>query len=298
MSPMTRILCLGAMHWDIIGHSAQPLAPGDDVPGHIRQQPGGVALNVALALARLGQRVALLSVLGCDAPGEALIAEAAQRGVDTRWILRDGRLATGSYVAIESPQGLVAAVADTRALDAAGTAILAPLRDGSLGDATAPWQGTLVVDGNLSPEVLAAIACDPCLAAARLRIVPASPEKALRLRALIAHPGAILHLNRAEAEALAGRDLPRADRAAEAVLALGARRVLVTDGASLVADAAQGAPTLALTPPRVAAVRVTGAGDMFLSAHLAAEAGGADRPTALARALDAATLHVCGKDLP
>lgn len=298
MIPKPRIICLGAMHWDVIGHSAQALAPGDDVPGRIRQQPGGVALNVALALARLDLSPAILSVIGRDAPGETLVLETARRGVDTRWLICDDHHPTGSYLAIESPEGLVAAIADTSALEAAGTDLLAPLRDGRLGSARAPWTGTLIVDGNLTRPVLAEIARAPCLAAARLRLVPASPDKAARLQALLTHPRAILHLNRAEAEALTGRPLASADQAAEAVLALGAHRVLVTDGARLVADAAQGAPTLAQQPPRVAAIRVTGAGDLFLAAHLAAETAGADRATALARALDAASQHVSGKDLP
>lgn len=298
MTNRPRILCLGAMLWDLIGHSPAPLLPGADMPGRITRQPGGVALNVALALARQGLTPAMLSAVGRDAPGEALVAEVGRRGVDTRWLWRHGGLATDSYLAIESPDGLVAAIADARALETAGTAILAPLRDGRLGDPARPWRGTLVLDGNLTEPVLAEITRDPCLAGADLRIVPASPDKAARLRMLIDHPRAIFHLNRAEAEALAGRGLPDAARAAEAVVALGARRVLVTDGARPAADAAQGAPTLADTPPPVAALRVTGAGDAFLAAHLAAESRGAGRAEALTQALRAASAHVSGKDQP
>ena len=46
------ILCIGAMLWDVIGRAPRRMAPGADVPGRIRHIPGGVALNVALALAR------------------------------------------------------------------------------------------------------------------------------------------------------------------------------------------------------------------------------------------------------
>ncbi|UFM63703.1 PfkB family carbohydrate kinase [Paracoccus sp. MA] len=298
MTAPPRILCLGAMLWDVIGRSAVRVLPGADLPGRITRQPGGVALNVALALARQGLEPAMLSAVGRDPAGEALVAEAGRRGVDTRWLWRDTGLVTDSYLAIESPEGLVAAIADARALETAGTALLAPLRDGRLGDAARPWRGTLVVDGNPSAPVLTEIARDPCLADADLRIVPASPDKAARLRVLIDDPRAIFHLNRAEAEALAGRSLPDAARAAEAVLALGARRVLVTDGAGTAADAAQGAPTLTATPRPVAAIRVTGAGDSFLAAHLAAESRGATRAEALTRAMNAASDHVCGKDQP
>src|SRR5690606_31385560 len=173
--PMTippRILCLGAMLWDVIGHSATRIEPGDDLPGRITRQPGGVALNVALALARQGLAPAMLAAIGRDAPGDALIVEAQGRGVDTRWLYRDDGFETDSYIAIESPDGLVAAIADARALETAGGAILAPLRDGRLGDVARPWQGTLVIDGNLTAEILAGIADDRCLAGADLRIVP------------------------------------------------------------------------------------------------------------------------------
>lgn len=298
MTETPRILCLGAMLWDMIGHSARRLDPGCDVPGRITRQPGGVALNVALALARHGLRPGILSAVGRDAPGEALIAEAQRHGVETRWLRREGGLPTDSYLAIESPEGLVAAIADARGLEAAGSAILAPLRDGRLGDGARPWQGTLVIDGNLTAGVLAGMSRDPCLFGAALRIVPASPEKAARLRPLLTHPRATFHLNRAEAEALAGRGFASAAEAAEAVTALGAHRVLVTDGARLVADAARNAPTLDAVPPPVAAIRVTGAGDSFLAAHLATEIAGATRAEALACALRAASSHISGKDLP
>lgn len=286
------------MLWDLIGRSPARLAPGDDVPGRISQQPGGVALNVALALARLGLQPAVLSSLGLDPPGEALVAEAARRGVDTRFLWRQGQLPTDSYMAIESPEGLFAAIADTRALEAAGQAVLAPLRDGRLGDAARPWRGTLLVDGNLTPQVLDSLTRDPCLAGVSLRIVPASPDKATRLWPLLQHPRAIFHLNRAEAEALTGRNFRSAARAAEAVLALGAPRVLVTDGNNLAADAMRGARTLSELPPQVAAIRVTGAGDAFLAAHFAAELAGIDRAEALSRAIRAAAAHIAAKDVP
>lgn len=284
------------MLWDLIGHSTVPLDPGDDVPGRIRRGPGGVATNIALALARLGQRPALFSSIGRDASGEFLLAETARLGVDTRWVRRDDTLPTDIYIAIESPQGLVAAVADVRALEAAGPAIFAPLGDGRLGDAAHPWRGTLVLDGNLPPAVIAALAADPCLAATDLRIAPASPDKVARLRPLIDLPQATFYLNRAEAEALAARSLPDAAAAAEAVIALGARRVLVTDGARPAADAARGQPTLAEAPPQVAAQRVTGAGDSLVAAHIVAELTGASRAGALGAALAAAAQHVAGTE--
>ena len=49
-----RVLCVGAAHWDVIGRTPRPLPPGADVPGRVTRQPGGVARNIAEALARAG----------------------------------------------------------------------------------------------------------------------------------------------------------------------------------------------------------------------------------------------------
>lgn len=298
MAETPLILCVGAMLWDVIGSSPARLAPGDDVAGQIRRMPGGVALNIALALARQGLPVAILSSVGRDTPGDALLAEAGRLGVDTRWIWREGNQPTDTYLAIESPDGLVAAIADVARIETAGARILSPLRDGRLGDRRTPWPGTLILDGNLTPAAISELGDDPCLAAADLRIAPASPDKVARLRPLLTHPRATFHLNRAEAEALTGRGFSGAPDAAEAVVALGASRALVTDGARAAADACRGEPTLTETPPPVAALRVTGAGDTFVAAHIAAERAGADRTQALRAAIRASATHVSGMEQP
>ena len=106
------------------------------------------------------------------------------------------------------------------------------------------------------------------------------------------------YLNRLEAEILAGHACPDAAAAAQAVVARGGARVLVTDGPHLVAEAMAGAPTLTFAPPAVTVARVTGAGDCFLAAHLAAELAGQPRDTSLRRAVEAAAAHVSGKDVP
>ena len=47
-------------------------------------------------------------------------------------------------------------------------------------------------------------------------------------------------------------------------------------------------------PQQVMVTRVTGAGDTFMAAHIAAEIGGAARDAALAQALDAVATYVSG----
>lgn len=289
------ILCVGAVLWDVIGRSPAPMAPGADVPGRIRHVPGGVALNVAVALAAREQSVAVLGAVGADPEGDALLAAVRALGVATDWMQRLPEWPTDIYMAIEDTHGLIAAVADAHSLEAAGHRVLAPLRDGTFGSAEAPWRGTVVIDGNLTVAQLEAIAADPALRQADLRVVPASPGKAERLAPLLGLDHVTLYLNRAEAETLAGHPCTDAAEAAQAVVARGAARVLVTDGPRPAACAGRGTEVLTQAPPPVTIARVTGAGDCFMAAHMVAERAGKDRAAALEAAILAAAAHVSGE---
>lgn len=289
------VLCIGAVLWDVIGRAPVAMALGDDVPGRIQRLPGGVALNIALTLGRLGLRPAVLTAVGDDAEGEELLAAISARGVLADFAHRSAGMPTDRYMAVEGAGGLVAAVADAHTLEAADEAILLPLADGRLATAEAPWRGPVALDGNLTDDLLARLARSPLLAAADLRVAPASPGKALRLLPLLGHPGATLYVNLIEAAALVGRPLAHATEAAGALVAAGCRRALVTDGAREAADGDRDG-VLAFAPPPVTARRVTGAGDTFLAAHVVAERGGASRGDALARAVRAAAAFVGGEE--
>jgi len=289
------IFCIGAVLWDVIGRTDTPLRPGDDVPGQIIEAPGGVALNIATGLAQLGIRPVLLTAVGRDAAGDALIAACAGRGIDTSHVWRSPDRPTDRYVAIEAGGGLVAAIADTRTLEAAGDRILRPLEDGTFGSADAPCPGAIVLDGNLAAALVAGIATRPAFAAADLRVASAGSGKAHRLRPLIGHPGATFYLNRAEAARMLDADFSSAPRAAQALVDAGAARALVTDGAAEAALAWPGGLATA-TPPAVARPRATGAGDRLMAAHIAAEAQGETGAAALETALAAAAAFVAGRD--
>lgn len=293
MKERSDILCIGSVLWDMIGRTDLSMAPGNDKPGRITRLAGGVALNIAMTLRAQGLRPVLLSVVGDDAAGAALLLECRRMGLDVAHVLVDPALPTDQYMAIEAQGHLLAALADARSLEAAGARILTPLEDGRLASPGAPWQGPMAIDGNLTPDLLAEIAQSPIFALADLRVAPASPGKAERLRAFLTHPGATIYVNAEEAGLIAGRAVTCAESGAEALLAAGARRVLVTDGARLAVDArADGSVSLA--PPPVALRRVTGAGDTFMAAHIAAETRGAARAAALTHALATAAAYVAG----
>ncbi|GAA6198896.1 PfkB family carbohydrate kinase [Aquicoccus sp. SU-CL01552] len=290
------ILCIGSVLWDVIGRSPAAMREGADMPGRITRLPGGVALNIAMALARHGLRPTLLSAVGRDPEGDELITACAGLGLVTDHIHRPEDLPTDRYMAVEAANGLVAAIADAHTLEAAGARILAPLVDGTLGDPGAPFGGIIALDGNLTTALLAEIAESPAFAAADLRIAPASPGKADRIARFLRHGRSTLYLNLEEAGLLCDTRFESAETAARALLAKGAVRALVTDGARPAADAHRDG-VLSLAPPEVAVARVTGAGDTFMAAHIAAETRGHPRDAAFHHALAAAARYVSGETL-
>jgi len=281
---MTQILCIGSVLWDIVGRTPRQMRAGADVAGRIRRIPGGVALNVAMALRRFGLTPGLLSVIGTDPEGDELVAAARARGLDLSYICRETGLPTDRYMAIEGANGLMAAIADAHSLEEAGDRILSPLEDGRLGSAARPFAGTIVLDGNLTSEVLDGIAGSPCFTAADIRLAPASPGKAERLRGLLNHPNITLYVNKEEAGILTHTDPKTARDAAMSLSVAGVRRICVTDGAQPACFAAD-RDVITQTPPAVPVARVTGAGDMFMAAHIAAEQAGLPPEQALDRAL-------------
>ncbi|RYH03129.1 kinase [Salipiger sp. IMCC34102] len=287
------ILCIGSVLWDVIGRTASHMRAGSDVPGRITRLPGGVAMNIAMTLGRFGFTPALLSVVGRDAQGNALIAEASGMGLICDHVYRSDDLPTDVYMAIEASNGLIAAIADAHSLEAAGDKILRPLSDGRLGSKEAPYPGPIALDGNLTEDLLRTIATSPLFTRADLRVAPASPGKAERLLALLGHPSATLYVNLEEAGLLCQTTFESSAEAARGLLARGAKRVLVTDGGQQASEGTDG-DVITATPPQVLVSRVTGAGDTFMAAHIASERQGLDRPAALARALQAAASYVSG----
>ena len=278
-------ICIGAAHRDILGRASRA-GVGADLPGQVWNRPGGVALNVALALAAEGCPVRLLATLGDD--GDPLLTFARRRGVDCASVLRQPGPGD-CYVAVEDAAGeLVAAVADCRMLDHAWPALVEAA--GRAGPAVR------VVDGNLPAEALVRLAA----VAGPLVAVAASPAKAGGFRPLLGRADMRFYLNLAEAEALAGESLEDAARAVECLGALGAASVVVTDAGQAAAAGGQGLDTIVRMPPAgpgpARAGGATGAGDRLVAAHLAACAAGATADGALERGLAAAARHFGGED--
>ncbi|QEW20552.1 Pseudouridine kinase [Marinibacterium anthonyi] len=291
--PASDILCIGSVLWDVIGRAPLHMRQGSDVPGRISRLPGGVALNIAMTLARFGMRPVLLSAVGRDAEGDELTRACQGLGLVTDHLYRSDDLPTDRYMAVEGANGLIAAIADAHSLEAAGAKILRPLLGGALGSENDPYDGPIALDGNLTVALLDDISRHPAFARADLRVAPASPGKADRLLPFLAAGRATLYVNLEEAGLLSGRTFATSGEAARHLVARGAARVLVTDGGQATSDA-DATGCITETPPEVMVTRVTGAGDTFMAAHIAGEARGLAREEALHEALSAAATYVSG----
>ena len=288
-----QILCIGSVLWDVIGRAPVHMRQGSDVGGRITRLPGGVALNIAMTLARFGLQPVLLSAVGQDPEGQELVRACRGLALQTDHLYRSQDLPTDQYMAVEGANGLIAAIADAHSLEAAGERILQPLTDGTLGSATRPYPGPIALDGNLTVGLLDTIARSPSFAAADLRVAPASPGKADRLLPFLTTGRGTLYVNLEEAGLLCGQSFAGAGEAAQCLIDRGAARSLVTNGGAPAADAtAEGC--IEAQPPEVLVTRVTGAGDTFMAAHIAAEMRGEARSQALTSALDAAAIYVSG----
>ena len=288
----TPLLCVGSVLWDTVGRSNVDMQTGMDVPGLIQRIPGGVAMNIAMALRQNKLPVTLLSALGDDAAGRELLLAATARGMDTQHVHISNRYSTDQYMAIEGTNGLIAAIADAHSLEALADHVIAPLKNGTLGSAQNPWAGVMICEGNLPKSTLAEISNAAPFSKADIRLAPASPGKAARLTPFRGHKHATAYVNLIEARILLEDDtIENAPKAARLLADTGLYRAVVTDGPNACAIATA-KEIVSDTPPDVKVLRVTGAGDVFMAAHIAAEINGLTGKAALNAALERTAQYI------
>ncbi|MBX9455763.1 MAG: carbohydrate kinase family protein [Rhizobium sp.] len=267
---MTDILVLGGAHIDRRGRISGTTAPGASNPGTWKEEAGGGAFNCARSLARLGHAVTMISPRGGDAEGEAVSAAAVAAGViDRPFTFLDRR--TPSYTAIMERDGnLVIALADMDLYRLFSPRRLGVRQVRDLMDAA----GFLLVDANLPPETLAAIAKAAASQAIRLAGIGISPAKVVRFIGLLPSFD-WLFMNEAEARALTG-EAPGDHRAWPGILRqAGLSGGAITRGSGeLVAWDTSGTAFL-IPPPLDRIGDVTGAGDGFAAGFLHGRLNGA-----------------------
>jgi sugar/nucleoside kinase (ribokinase family) len=272
---------------------------------------GGVARNVAENLARLGVSPFLVSLVGDDHEGAALVRDLERCALDTRFVVSFPGAATARYTAVIDPHGaLVFEIADMTIFERLGDADIS--RAQAL-IASAVW---VFADGNVPARVLQALAMRAHGGSYRLAVDVAAVPKAVlfppRLDGIdllflnVAEAGAYLRAHGSVAGQLDanvrtnGSVARNAVACAQAILARGAAAVVITNGAegAIVGDGAEGATVAegdvtaipAVSVERV--VDVTGAGDALVAGTLARLVAGDDLQAAVRAGTRAASLTI------
>ncbi len=265
-----------------------PLVPGTSNPVAGRRGFGGVARNVAENLARLGSSASLMTLIGDDDDGRALVEDLRAVGVGTGGVVRVLGRETATYVAVLTPEGdLALGLAEMAILDGLTPDLLTANAEG-LG--AADW---VFADCNVTADLMATLADPKRSHRYRLAVDPVSVVKSARLPRDL-HGIDLLVLNRDEAAATLGRHgLMGLDpqESAAALLRAGAAEVVLTLGADgAFAANREGVVRVAATP--ATPVDVTGAGDSLMAAVLYALMGDEPLAAAVAWGCRAAALTV------
>ncbi len=286
MSPgPTRTLCLGDALVDLVGERrGRALVEIDRFSPHF----GGVAANVALVAARAGAPVALAGGAGDDGWGRWLLAQLRAAGVDVSLFeLLRGFQTPIAFVTVSAQgepsyelhghaDGTLKAVLDGKAQDA-------------IDDSAALFHSTnTLVDASDRAVTTAARGRAlhlgrPVIFEANLRLHRWECSAAAAANANACVPGALLvRANQAEAAAMTGE--PDPERAAAALLAAGARLVVLTLGAK--GAILRGEVEADAAGAEIEVLNTAGGGDVLTGTLLAALARDDFRPRAVAHALE------------
>lgn len=111
------IVLLGATMVDYIGFADDKFKKGTSNPGHLKMSTGGVGHNIAVNLARLGDKVDFFTGIGNDEDGDKLLAEMQNEGINVFYPER--KYPSSTYLAVLDEKGdLQGGVSDARATEA------------------------------------------------------------------------------------------------------------------------------------------------------------------------------------
>ncbi|MBB4041966.1 pseudouridine kinase [Microvirga flocculans] len=259
---IVRVICIGGAAVDRKYRAMEPIQPGTSNPVSSGRSFGGVARNVGENIARLGAGAALISIVGNDENGHAMLDDLKRLGIGTNGMAISERQATAEYVAVLQPDGELA-------LGLANMAVFDELTPALLRRSEAEFASSwLFADCNLPSETLHALVDLARGRSLMLAVDAVSTPKVTRLPRDLTGIG-LFFLNLDEARAFLEAPDTAPDAAARALLAQGAERIVLTLGANglLVADRT-GIARIGATQARI--VDATGAGDSLIAATLVA----------------------------
>ncbi len=231
---------------------------GETVLGHgyLETVDGGKATNQAVAAARLGAPVRLVSLVGDDERGHRALRYLDEAGVDRRWVRVAAEPTDVGFVMLP-PSGIPAIAScsdlavglDEAFVSAAGEAIRG---------------ASLVLCQLEAPESCAITAFGVARSVGARTIL--NPAPAHRVSDELLRLTDVLVPNEHEAASMTGRAAPVAELAAELAMRVPHADLVVTAGSDGCYFAAGSGPVVHLPAPTVGVTDTTGAGDAFVGA--------------------------------
>ena len=285
---MTDVVCVASWNADLVSRVARPIARGETLrSSHFEISPGGKGSNAAVAAARQGARVALIARVGKDDFG--------RMGLD---LWRTEGIATDH---VEVAEGETSGVAQILVYDDGDNSIAVfPGASAGLGASHAQAARETIASSRVvmaSCEVPLAVTMEAFRIARNAGVATLlNPAPAQPLPDELLALTDVLTPNETEAPILAASapETP-VDAAAQALLARGAKAVVVTLGAAGCMLYRAGEAPHGLIGRRMAVVDTIGAGDTFTGALAAAMARGEPLREAMRWANAAAALAVTGR---
>jgi ribokinase len=280
------VVVVGQVGHDLVLRIPELPGPGGSTAAADRWELlGGKGANQAVALAQLGVSVALVGVVGDDATGAAVLAQAAADGIDVTAVRRRPGAPTALLLDLVEDGGR------RRLVESVPTAVLLTEDDvARAADGIAGCRALVLQLQQPGAAVRAALELIPDGALVVADGAPADHET----RAAVLGRADVLRADTAEAAQLAGRSLDDLDavrKAAAELLAAGPRLVCLAAGdAGNLTAWADGEVLVPLIGDRV--VDPTGGGDATVAALTAALLGGAAPEEAAWTAAAAAALTV------
>jgi pseudouridine kinase len=284
------VCCIGSTTMDRILDLQQPGMPAASNPVSSRRRRGGTARNVAENLARLDVACALLSIVGDDDAGQAVLSETAQQDVDVSLVQKSLSQATASQTVVLQPDGeLFASFAEMEICRAMDRGFIQSrwfrIREAAL----------VFVDANLPEDSLAWLIAG-CREQDLVLVLDAvSPARARKLPLSLNGVDTLI-CNRHEARAMLGDDITRElGTMAAALCRRGARNTVVTAGADGLCYANRDEQVI-LQAESAEVADVSGAGDALIAGMIYGRLAGHDPRRALQAGLAAAAVAVACDD--
>jgi ribokinase len=254
---MSKILVIGSSNTDMVIKTDKMPSPGETILGGMfLMNPGGKGANQAVAAARLGGKVTLITKRGNDLFGNQAVGLLMREGIDTQYVVKDLNLPSGVALII---------------VDAAGenSIVVAPGANGNLWPEDIPERvfnsekcKILLLQLEIpipTVEFSAKTASDKGIK------VILNPAPAQQLPDSLLACTWLITPNETEAEILTGihiNNISSAEDAANALMKKGVRNVIITMGASG-AYVRSDEYTGIIEGIKVNAVDTTAAGDVF-----------------------------------